>query len=524
MRGHQLSAKLLVATLATMLLGASNARADSSTAPIGAVEVIGEHFAGSANSELGTVVIEHSGRTLVVAGASCDHPGPEFRDDICLVAYDAETLEVADFGIGGEVIDGPDEIATYLIVNTMAADPLGRLVVGVYCERHEGVIKYDYDVDDICLRRFLPDGSVDESFGNTPDHVANAPMIRYQNPSDIAFDDDGNIVVSGYCSSSPCLVGFTPDGDLNTAFGDGEYEVGGSWIDIFDDGMFNALQIHDGKIYAVGTCTPANTDAPNACLARWNLDGTPDNTFQTIGVVTTGESDLEVDVALGEGLLITDDGRIFVGAMCGGPYYDTDSSTCVVEFNDNGDAVQVFTVRALERVSDLVMVNDQLAVVGYWWGDSGARTVAIQFIDDEVPDNVSPWVLSGSALGEFSYPTAVVIGDFVWTSHLCPGRSLCVERIRYAASPPPTTVPPTTTEAAESEVSADDNSATDADASATPSTEPTATTETTLSISGEPSSTGSSGSSTGIVVIVVLVVVIGAGVGIAVARRRQPLA
>ncbi len=64
---------------------------------------MGAFFTGDVFNAIGIEKVESNGKTFIVAGASCTTPGPEYREDICMVAYDADTFELADFGDSGVV-------------------------------------------------------------------------------------------------------------------------------------------------------------------------------------------------------------------------------------------------------------------------------------------------------------------------------------------------------------------------------------------------------------------------------------
>ena len=86
---------------ATIAIGAFNIReahADATDLSIGQWQELGAFFTGDVFNAIGIEKVESNGKTFIVAGASCTTPGPEYREDICMVAYDADTFELADFG------------------------------------------------------------------------------------------------------------------------------------------------------------------------------------------------------------------------------------------------------------------------------------------------------------------------------------------------------------------------------------------------------------------------------------------
>ena len=511
---------------ATVAIGAFSIReahADATDLSIGQWQEMGAFFTGDVFNAIGIEKVESNGKTFIVAGASCTTPGPEYREDICMVAYDADTFELADFGDSGVVRDSPTDVADFRMAKTMAVDSANRLVVSVYCERHRGVVNYLYDVDDICLRRFLPDGSVDTTFGNTPDNVANAPMERYQNPTEIAFDESGDIIVSGYCSSSPCLVGFTQDGDLDLDFGDGDYEAGGSWIDRFYDGWFNALAIHGDHIYAAGTCSPDDYFERHACLSRWNLDGTPDLTFASDGITLTSADDRTSTAGTATDIVIIDS-RVFVASICGGDFSNNIRATgCIIEYDTEGEVIEVRETVALNDVSQLRLIDGQLAAVGVMYGDD-VEQFAIQLLDITRTDDARVNIVSSGAVGDYSSTFAVAHGDYIWASRKCYDNvSLCVDRVRYKDSTPPSTSSTTMTTMPEASTSTSAPAVEPAEDETAPAEEVTAATsaDTTAATDTPVLATSNDGSSsTTVVVAIIAAVLVAASAAVVITKRR----
>lgn len=161
--------------------------------------------------------------------------------------------------------------------------------------------------------RYNQDGSLDSSF-NDDGIVTTQPRNGVNICSDMALQRDGKIVVGGYASGFPgppysdfALIRYNTDGFLDSTFG-------GNGIVFTDIGSSNehalALAVQpDGKILASGFVLESSGNKSDIVLARYNADGSLDNTFSLDGIVTTdfGRSEYGFSVA------IQPDGKIAVG-------------------------------------------------------------------------------------------------------------------------------------------------------------------------------------------------------------------
>jgi uncharacterized delta-60 repeat protein len=158
-----------------------------------------------------------------------------------------------------------------------------------------------------CAARYLPDGTLDNSFG-----VGGKLLIILGNASSsahsIAIQADGKILLAGsyYINSNPelCLIRLTADGIPDNTFNNGGFVFLSSWT-----GMRVVLQ-PDGKIIVSGSYyVPGSpTNKANFGVVRYNSNGIIDNSFGTNGQVITdvGGRDLVT------GLALQPDGKIVV--------------------------------------------------------------------------------------------------------------------------------------------------------------------------------------------------------------------
>jgi uncharacterized delta-60 repeat protein len=153
-------------------------------------------------------------------------------------------------------------------------------------------------------------GSLDTSF-NAPDGFVrfNSAANNKDRAVDVAVQPDGKIVVLGYSNTSTnedlLLARYNPDGSMDESFGTNGlvlYNGGGN-----DRGLGLALQ-DDGKILATGYTTA--TGQRNVLVLRYTVNGTPDTTFGTGGVVTYSSPGSGTDI--GFGIAVAPDGGILV--------------------------------------------------------------------------------------------------------------------------------------------------------------------------------------------------------------------
>lgn len=235
---------------------------------------------------------------IVVGGRS---KGREGEYDSALVRYNFDGSLDASFGSGGKVISilsaSDDEI--YAI----AIQPDGKIVTA-----GEGFFAF-------IVARFNADGSRDRSFGGAGQV---RPTRGISSARAVAVQADGKIVVAGWGwgpiigNDDFILVRLNPDGSPDSSFGTNG--VVSTDFNKVDQVYSMAIQ-SDGRIVLGGTTQIQSGVKSFFALARYNVDGTPDNSFGVNGKVTTeffsfsGISSL----ALGQGNKIVAAGYTTIG-------------------------------------------------------------------------------------------------------------------------------------------------------------------------------------------------------------------
>lgn len=234
---------------------------------------------GSGLDECLSLALQSDGK-IVAAGRSGPFTSRKFAlarynaDGTLDTSFDSDGMLTSDFG--GNSLDGARSVA-------IQSD--GKIVVAGSAQFHFAVVRYN------------PDGTFDSSFDNDGKCIT-AFGISTDTGSSLALQSDGKIVVAGTTStginSSFAVLRHNADGTLDASFGNN----GKLTTDITNErdyGYAVALQ-NDGKIVVAG----ASSNSTDFAVARYNVDGTLDTSFDGDGKLITdfGGSDTAFSVGL----------------------------------------------------------------------------------------------------------------------------------------------------------------------------------------------------------------------------------
>ena len=155
----------------------------------------------------------------------------------------------------------------------------------------------------IHLSRILPDGTRDWSTEVHLGEKGNAKALLLQ--------EDGKIIVAGTTGDNNfALTRFDTDGNLDIDFG-----INGLVITDLGryEGGFDALLQPDGKIIVVGSSNVNNT--LDLALARYNPDGSQDQSFGSSGIVITDFDMKQRFASMIEDIVLKPDGKL-IAAGC----------------------------------------------------------------------------------------------------------------------------------------------------------------------------------------------------------------
>ncbi len=211
-----------------------------------------------------------------------------------------------------------------------------------------------------CLARLLMDGSLDNSFSEDG-LVTTSLNIGSDYLRCLAIQSNGKILAGGISSTS------LPN--YQSKFSVARYNTDGSLDETFDgDGMlvdykpssatsFLASAVQpDGKLVTIGE-TYITQQATDVCVARYNIDGTPDNTF-------SGDGKLLLKFGPGRnsanGVAIQQDGKIVIGGEARPSLYYGEFA--VARLNSDGSMDSSFSDDGIV-VTDMGGFFDQLKAI-----------------------------------------------------------------------------------------------------------------------------------------------------------------
>jgi len=266
------------------------------------------------------IVLQPDGKLLAV-GISNDIFGLE--GDFIIVRYNLDGGLDNSFGTGGTV---STSFTTDLErANGVVLQNDGKILVAGFARLLNGDRRF-------AVVRYLQDGLLDNSF-DTDGMLTTAIGLDNDQASSIAVQSDGKIIVAGHSSDTPVdedpdfsLVRYNSDGSLDNTF-DSDGIVTTDFSLLIDRIQDIAIQ-PDGKIVAVGFSVDGA--GQDLAMARYNTDGSLDNTFGTNGKLT---ENFGTGADWGTAVALQPDGKIIVG---GWTENGTNKDFAVARFNADG--------------------------------------------------------------------------------------------------------------------------------------------------------------------------------------------
>lgn len=232
--------------------------------------------------------------------------------DFAIAQFDRNGNLDQTFGTGGKVtIDfGGNDMVKSLLIR-----PGGEIILVGNTSTYPGGGQINTDVALAFLNR---DGNLDFSFGT--DGKMTTDITGLSGINDATLQPDGKIIAAGTVSPAPggddfIVVRFDRDGSLDQTFG-----TGGIVTTDFassDDFGFAVAVGQKGKIVVVGRTNSGTLAQPRTfedfAVARYNRDGSLDQTFGTGGLVTTDFFSGNIDEA--RAVVILPNGRIIAAGQ-----------------------------------------------------------------------------------------------------------------------------------------------------------------------------------------------------------------
>jgi uncharacterized delta-60 repeat protein len=201
--------------------------------------------------------------------------------------------------------------------NSVALQPNGKIVVAGSSFNGVNTTKF-------VVVRYNNDGMLDPTFNGTGIVLTSIGGISDTGWS-VALQPDGKIVVAGQSNDDFAVARYETNGVLDTTF-NSTGAVTTSIGDSFD--LFRSVAIQpDGKIVAAGSSDEIG-EFPQFVVARYEISGTLDTTFNNTGILTTPPG---LDSGVAFSVAIQPDGKIV--ASGGG---NNAGDLIVVRYDENG--------------------------------------------------------------------------------------------------------------------------------------------------------------------------------------------
>ena len=202
---------------------------------------------------------------------------------------------------------------------------------------------------DWLMARFNADGTIDKTFGDEGTVRTNMVPNKQEESLAVTIQPDNKIVVAGYSGLVIALARFNADGSPDDTFdGDGKVISG-----VLGRAFAVAIDGND-RIVVAGDVLKSNpTDPSDFVVARFNSNGSFDPTFgSTLGFTTTDIGKLAneahgLKVLADDSVLVSGFAPIIVSSVNGGPVTQSTPQGAVVRYLSNGSIDPAFGVVAL---------------------------------------------------------------------------------------------------------------------------------------------------------------------------------
>ena len=238
-----------------------------------------------------SVALQTDGK-IVVAGTS----NASGSDDIMVTRYLEDGTLDASFGTGGTVLTDLSGAGSADLGRRLAIQPDGKIVVVGETDAGTGGLNY-------ALVRYMPDGTLDSSFGTTGLVVLDGGSSLNDGLSSIVIQPDGKLVVSGYSAALGVTLRFLASGALDTSFASG-----GTFTSSSINWNFDVALDTSGRILVAGW---DQEPIFKGYLMRLTANGSPDSSFN-------GGQPVQADFSAGEStwflsVNVQSDGKIIAG-------------------------------------------------------------------------------------------------------------------------------------------------------------------------------------------------------------------
>ena len=277
--------------------------------------------------------------------------------------------------------------------------------------------------------RFNSDGSVDTDFGTNGQVV----LEQFQVILAIIIQPDGKILAGGFSADDlPRLLvtRLNSDGSLDAGFGTGGNVVTDTGNPDVDQLFRRMILQPDGKILIQGDDYSKGGFDPSPILARHNADGTPDTSFGNNGFIIHGlESEPEWVIVAAS---LQSDGKILLGGFLRFAPFDPNNRGLLIRLNPDGQLDDSFGAEG-------ILVSDKFVVARNFFPQSDGSTLIRDF-DPDVPElRFLKLTMDGELDSEFGTEGILVnnqIGSITAIIQLTNSQFLIGEEPNFFTDPP----------------------------------------------------------------------------------------
>ncbi|WP_018617433.1 Ig-like domain-containing protein [Segetibacter koreensis] len=330
---------------------------------------------GTSDDYAYAVAIQTDGK-IVLAGVA----GPNFA----VTRYNIDGSLDKGFGTGGKKITdfGTDRSAS---ATSVALQADGKIVVGGYTDPSQ------HQNEDFALARYNTDGTPDSSFSNDGKLTTDLGFSDFANS--LVIQKDGKIVVAGYSSidtrgyssSFFALTRYNVDGTPDGSFSEDGKQF--TTFDLFSSAQSVSIQ-NDGKIVAAGFSSSSSRKGEDFALARYNTDGSLDNTFNNDGTKIADLGSVSENIS---SVAIQNDGKILTAGSSEANFALARFSSDGSFDNSFGDHGKVITQASGQEdvINDIAISNNKAYAVGYGQYPGSLGVIARYVLDEMKTPSIS---------------------------------------------------------------------------------------------------------------------------------------
>lgn len=353
----------------------SFSQAGSLDVTFGTAGIVTTSFGASALSVSKSMAIQTDGKIVVAGNSDINNIGGNL--DFAIARYNTDGGLDITFDADGKLttaFGSSDDAANSVVIQTD-----GKIIVAGYSRigSHNVFAIARYNTDGSLDNTFDGDGKVTTAFAGSIGNIINS----------IVLQTDGKIVVAGSNHNGStldfALARYNTDGSLDNTFdGDGKLTTA---IGSSDDIAYSIALQTDGKIVVAGNSDiGGNIDF---ALARYNTNGSLDNTFDGDGKLTTSIGFAQNAA----GLAIQTDGNILIAGSDGSNFvaarYNTTGS---LDNTFDGDGIvitPVGTSNSAEANSIDIQTNGKIIVAGFAFVGAGRDFALVRYNTNGSLDN-----------------------------------------------------------------------------------------------------------------------------------------